>query len=444
MTSPQALLQQFLDDVTSPEVTLEMMKEIKLARGMCITYYAKLVHFIQRLPEETRREYKINIYSGVMESLLMIINNSMDSALLLKNMSKIKNILSICYPSLTTLRSYLSHMKSNIIYRFENFPEVVNAAKKIFCLSMEDYKELDKKYNQLVIDRNKNQETLSDLLVIKIIHDLKESLKWEEQMIAIALSCGSRMIEIAKISNYEPCGGEPFQVVIHGVAKSKERVVTIKKPVVGGLRASEIVHLVRQVRLKLHSDFSSTTELLDIDNKVLTRYISSKVDKYVKQQLGPFVEGKLCFHTLRSIYAEMAWVESQGTHTMSKTAYYAEVLGHNPTDIKTALSYQRFVVKPGLEVKEVKKPVTYTDNVMRSKKSKQKANFKGKNGWFTIEKKKNSKRMESLEADAKTLLENGIKLSYDNLRRCGYGSELIKKWKRKKKDKETQENQAVY
>lgn len=411
------------------------MKEVKLARGICTTYYAKLVQFIKRLPDEDQREYEKsgNFYSGVLYSLIAIITNSMNNDLMLKNMCKIKNILSISYPSRMTLRSYLSHLKKCIINKFSGFPEIVKAAKETFCLSKADYDELEKNYNKLVIERNKNQETLSDLLIIKIVHETMQSLLWEENMIAIALACGSRMIEIAKISSYERVGGEPFQLVIHGVAKSKERKVSIKKPVVAGLRASQVIQMIPWVRSRILLDFEGNEwgllELKDIENSALTRFIAGRVEKYVKQHLGPFITGKLSFHTLRSIYAEMAWVESEGTHTMSKTAYYADVLGHKPTDINTALSYQRFVVKPGLEIKEVKKPVTYADNVLKVKKNKKKANFKGKNGWFSIEKKTNGKRMECLVEDAKVLKENGIKLTFDNLRRCGYGSMLIKKFK---------------
>jgi len=435
MQTKTELLQGFLDDITSPEVIIEIMKEVKLARGMCTTYYAKLVQLIKKLPDDTRKEIeKFNIYSGVLYSLIGLIE-LMDSVLLLKNISKIKNILCICYPCLSTLRTFMSHLKYSVCYKFESFPEIIKAAKETLCLSQEDYKELDLKYSKLVVERNKNQETLSDLLIFKIIDETKESLKWEEKMIAIALSCGSRMIEIAKVSNYEPIGGEPFKILIIGTAKSREKKVTVKKPVVGGLRAGHVIHLVRLVRDAILTDYfgPSQKEKAEVSNKELTTFIARRIYKYVRRHLGIFIEGKLSFHTLRSIYAEMAWVESEGTHTMSKTAFYSEVLGHNPNDIKTALSYQRFVVKPGSEVKEVKKPITYTDNVLKAKKNKKKANFKGKNGWFSIEKKKNSKRMENLEADAKILQENGIKLTYDNLRRCGYGTILVRKFKQKQK-----------
>lgn len=428
------------------------MKEVKLQRSICTTYLAKLVNFVKRLPEEDERKYagQGNYFKGVLWSLMAIISNSMNQEMMLKNMSKIKNILLISYPNKITLNSYISHLKSHVIHQFESCPEVVSLAKKTLCLSKEDYDELDKNYTKLVVDRNKNQETLSDVLVIKIVHEMTESLKWEEMMIAVALAVGSRMIEIAKVSTYQAVGGEPYKICITNVAKKKGKPTTIIKPIVCGLRSIQISSLVQRIRRLLWTEWSSAEASEEfpnfdaVDNKYLTGYIASHVKKYVKQQLGVFVEGKLSFHTLRSIYAEMAWVESEGTHTMSKTAYYAEVLGHDPNDIKTALSYQRFVVKHGIEVKEVKKPVTYTDNVMKAKKKKNKkfANFKGKNGWFKIQKGTGSgpSRLKKMDEDSATLIENGLKATYENMRRCGYGSNLIKKWKLTQKSKELRQD----
>jgi tRNA(Glu) U13 pseudouridine synthase TruD len=199
------------------------------------------------------------------------------------------------------------------------------------------------------------------------------------------------------------------------------------KPLVAGITPTEVISMVESVREMLVRFFGLTIE--NMHQKTITSSLSKRLCPLVKTILSDHVKGNLNFHTLRSLYAEMAWYEQEGKHTYSKPAFYAQILGHKDTDITTALSYQKFEMKKDLlpEVEAEKKK----EEKKKPNKRDKKVYFLGTNGRFFLERVHRGDRMKAIDEQTKILIKNGVKPTYYQLKRLGYGNKVIQTYKKK-------------
>lgn len=162
-----------------------------------------------------------------------------------------------------------------------------------------------------------------------------------------------------------------------------------------------------------------------------------------------FVDG-YTFHSTRAIYAEMAWV-AFAPPNMSKTAYFSQVLGHKEQSLTTALSYQKFAVrrkiqeddpdlvskitelqedlnafkksvakKPGFQDIPITSSVVVLYNLKKDPVELPKVPWTGKES-----------RAEQLKETVDILKNKKILPSYNNLRKLGFGTNLIFRWRDK-------------
>jgi hypothetical protein len=211
-------------------------------------------------------------------------------------------------------------------------PELKEFYKKGLHISSLDSFDLKVNYNNKVYQRNIQQLQLDKAVALKLVQDLKETVRWENLMIVIAMCVGSRMIEIAKLSKYYPLGNGLNEIFVCGLAKCKDEKRECMRPVAGGLDANDIIGLVEVVRT-----------CLQIGETESNSAISSRLSKPLQKQVRALFGKTMTFHKLRSVYAELAW-EANIDKNLSKPAFYAKVLGHKPQNLSTALSYQRYVI----------------------------------------------------------------------------------------------------
>lgn len=416
-----------MDTVLEPEHVHSIAEELVLSHGIPPTFMVLLLEFYNKLDKETKDIYKkINMYQSVYTSLLAIIETSASAKTMLNIIPKIKQIMILCYPNLHTRRTLMSTLKKHVQFQFSLHPKVLEAAKQ-FCLELSEYKELDEKYNKKVIARNKDQKKVSNLDIMKIVAEFKGTARWDEKMVILGLTTGARMCEIAKLSTFEVSDkGEGFIRVV-GVAKTKDRRI-FDKPLVAGITPTEVISMAESVREMLVRFFGLSIE--HMHHSTITSTLSKRLCPLVKTILSDHVGGNLNFHTLRSLYAEMAWYEQEGKHTYSKPAFYAQILGHKETDITTALSYQKFDMKKEIVAEPAPKEEKKEEKKKTNKRDK-KVYFLGKNGRFFLERVHRGDRMKALDEQTKQLVKNGVKPTYYQLKRLGYGTKLIQTYKKK-------------
>lgn len=369
-------------------------------------------------------------------------------------------------------------------------------------------------YEKQVYEKNVSQKEITDTFVLAKINEFKNSNDWKKLMMAVGLAVGSRMIEILRRSMFSPATN-PKYVTVVGVAKehnqdigdralieskaeweryvhddyniklpnveskNHEELVQRKlvKPVVGML-AVDVIGLVAKIRQKVSEEKNiylgfdplgnNTKGKQRKSNAELTNLCNNPLNIAVRED---FVDG-YTFHYTRAIYAEMAWV-GFAPPNMSKTAFYSQVLGHKEQSLTTALSYQKFAVRRKLQEDDpdlVAKITELQEDLTAFKKQiKQKPGFSDipitasliylynqekepiempKIPWTGKE-----SRAEQLKDAVEKLKEKKILPSYNNLRKLGFGTNLIfryrdklhideieEMWKAKKDEKKNAEN----
>jgi len=351
---------------------------------------------------------------------------------------------------------------------------------------------LQQNYDKQVYERNAVQKEITDTFVLAKINELKNSNDWRKLMIAVGLAVGSRSIEILRRSMYSPATN-PKYITVVGVAKehnqdignralietkaeweryvaddyniklpnveskNREELVQRKlvKPVVGML-AMDVLQLVSKIRQIVSEEKNvylgfdplgeNTKGKQKKSNEELTNLCNARLNEAMKEF---FVDG-YTFHSTRAIYAEMAWV-AFAPPNMSKTAYFSQVLGHKEQSLTTALSYQKFAVrrkiqeddpdlvskitelqedlnafkksvakKPGFQDIPITSSVVVLYNLKKDPVELPKVPWTGKES-----------RAEQLKETVDILKNKKILPSYNNLRKLGFGTNLIFRWRDK-------------
>jgi hypothetical protein len=346
----------------------------------------------------------------------------------------LKQLIEALYHNVSSRNQIFCRTRKRINQRFGSIRYEV---KRVLHISLPESEMLRLRYNAQVYETNVNQKDIADKKVVQVIQDMRSSPDWVNLMIVVALSVGSRMIEIVRVSNFE-LTEHPKLIRIVGVAKQKETDMpkVITKPVIG-LRAKNVIDIVSFIRRTL-----SRTRVWGLGvnpdgtytygdyktNQEISSTISVPLQKKVRELFGE----NFSFHKLRSVYAELAWKRQYKHLTMSKTAYYSYVLGHKPTSLTTALSYQRFDIK-----EDVKSEVAVPDPVLMDTVD---VTFQDEFGnEFKVEPnprrnyESEEKRLDRIRRQAATLILHGLKPTHTNLRKLRNGNDLISKLKEEEK-----------
>jgi integrase len=136
------------------------------------------------------------------------------------------------------------------------------------------------------------------------------------QKIALLQICsGARIGEILYKGEFKKAK-KKHHVIQTGILKSKDKNITVTKPILF-ISVSDFLGLFKSVRENIKGENT---------NNVYKRVVRCLKDKY-----------GLKTHTLRKIYAEIAWQTYGGT---AKQSFYAsEILGHDVNSTASANSY---------------------------------------------------------------------------------------------------------
>jgi cell fate (sporulation/competence/biofilm development) regulator YmcA (YheA/YmcA/DUF963 family) len=150
-----------------------------------------------------------------------------------------------------------------------------------------------------------------------------------DNIIAVQLSCGSRLIEVIKISDYMVMD-DPYMIRVDKVAKDKGDDVedrTFMRPILR-IRADRVVEMVENIR-SMHN-FQQMT------NAVATSKVVSGVNKAIKL----YFKQDITSHKCRYLYASVAWqLYGKG---VPQAEYIRALYGHRSAD--TTLTYLQYAV----------------------------------------------------------------------------------------------------
>lgn len=295
-------------------------------------------------------------------------------------------------------------------------------------------------YQAKVATKGSVRRTLKPIYDDQIYDIINKTINSEdpiERVLAVALSTGSRQIEIFKVSKYEIVPDrkedDPEFIKITGIAKDRARQgyenKVIYRPLFSNITGKQIIEAVDYIRTKL---------VIPDDNKAIT----SKFNKRVNAKVKTYFEGYdyITAHKMRYIFPQLAYL-LYGKGSV-ENQYVAEVLGHQ--DSNTAKSYQSINVQirnlnsdvNNEEVAKLKSEVNklniinvQNDKIHKILKSKI-DNTNNPDNLPEYEKYKNTKARDGRVFDrlaelVRYLKANKVYITRSKLRKYGYGSKVI-------------------
>lgn len=300
------------------------------------------------------------------------------------------------------------------------------------------------KQARIKLGRKRLQEKhTEDILSVKlstlysVLDKTRSSDDWNDRVIFVQLSVGSRFIEVIKISDYIAID-DPHVIKIVGTAKSEEKEKEIIKPIIHGL-ASDVIQAVEFIRDNMTFKKHAQT------NAQLTNALSKTVMVRIQKLFGI----KLGTHDLRKIYGNASFYLFAQKSKTSLNGWLNKVLGHIEGNLETSLHYSTIniiddIPKMDAETKEAMHEVKSAVERGEAKQEQVEDNLevvnddlnivelKNRDGQKSYFKKLPRKPRLSQEAKKDRLFEaiskltsNGIKATYAVLKKLGFGSRII-------------------
>jgi len=317
----------------------------------CRTDTICMVHFISRFAP----------FFGDVQSHVDILND-------------LYTVFSVAIPWISSRIAWFTQINNVYRFRFGLESRMHHISKTIMKLPALEKKQnieaqadvLHKKHSNMAVYQ------FNDIVRIRAI-GLASEIR-EELFIGLALATGSRTGELLLASSYKPHGIRETELTkeqiegkdplvnkeetvtynnlkINGLAKKQQNARSYFRivPALGPVANTEIPKLITKMRALFgisedadgfgsykNNDINATTKQFDNSiNLVVTKYFDED------PALAPTVRPQhTTAHTLRKIYANMAYDKFKWGINWSRTAYIARILGHSGNSLFTALSYE--------------------------------------------------------------------------------------------------------
>jgi integrase len=238
------------------------------------------------------------------------------------------------YSKINTLARKFTILREAIKSKHEG--ELVIQSDRLMGIGQEESKKRNTAIKTKSEDKAKNRG-LADQYDLKDVHDAIDTCVRESdyayKAALVCLCVGSRLIEVLKTSKYElsPTDGN---IIVSGLAKARNNIdkEPIDKPVLR-VKSQVILDAVKTVRDAIGDDIKDLTN----------EQIASKLDAYVNRRVRKLFVIDTKAHTLRYIYANVAFQIYGIPLKIPETFYVQRVLGHE--DATTSLTYQKIWVK---------------------------------------------------------------------------------------------------
>ena len=318
-----------------------------------------------------------------------------------------------------------------------------------------------------------------------------EGLGWADQMVYLALVCGSRKVELVLVGHFlelKPADLKELQsrgrilpdadpdtwIRQIGVAKKGESEVRpnwfeqkdldeIYKPLIGNITAREFIEVFNDMRTQMDAFLSDKfgKPIGEITRDQATSRIDSRLDTAFERVWGKRVDRQrdITFHTLRAVYGNYSYL-IYAKNIMSLTVWIGPVLGHNLTDVQTALYYQTVRLTDHADIMPKREPYKWFETLEKAnsmidtlndllekaqKKLDSLESTEGKILLFSDTKQEDvwvsrlqhtDRKARELERGQKVdeLKGKGVRVSARVLRQLGFGSKAVSPFLQKRKN----------
>lgn len=363
-------------------------------------------------------------------------------------------IIEAAYPNVNTRAALYKDLKT-VLKEHTWTVEQLQVINDNLTVGREVRIQMGEDYRKQIAGRHGEQVVIQETAIYDTINYCKLSEDWKLGFIAVGLMTGARLSEVIWRSEFKPVEGKENWVTVVGTAKERlDEPKIITKPVVGGT-AQDVKDIVDGIRYTFDTVFKWN---VDNPTREQARVMSTKTAQMINPVVAKMFDNwGLTFHALRGLYAEAAYMAFPPADTMSKAKYVAAVLGHDPDNLTTTLSYQRFKINPlasartdlptmvvnlALQLEEFKKKLE--DEHVFPVLQKGQVEFQDSKGdKFILTRqpnrhdKKHDERMARVDRHVRALEAKGVNPTFRNLQKLGYGTTTIKQyWQGQDRDKQ--------
>ena len=332
---------EYFETVPPKNKTPPRFKVSKIMDDLCDAYFRDL-----DLQEDGRNHVSAN---SLLAAWTFAIQNGPNQA----NLAKFKRLfgllqpfLELFYPNRRSLATYAVEWRKPIKEKYGTKSEVYKQSIYILGISQEESIKMKEDYKESVREkvRGRGEPQFTMQQVYDAIDLTANSTDPIDNIIAIMLACGSRMVEVLKISDYSvpksSSSSEDVkveQIKIYKLAKLRGAnddetaegidYVTVIRPLLR-ISADQLVGLVENVR--------SAYDFQAMSNKTATQKVNAAVNKVMKTLFSIPITGHKC----RYLWASLAW-QLYGK-SVPQAEWVREMYRHASAD--TTLAYLAYEV----------------------------------------------------------------------------------------------------
>lgn len=250
----------------------------------------------------------------------------------------VQRILISLYKNINSLHKNSIEWRKPIAAAFGKYSEVYRKAIYELGISKEESLERRESYQREVRERLKTrQETIEEGRIYEIIDYCYQSAEFFENIIAIMLATGSRLVEVLKISKFMPIPEEPQKIHIFGMAKGQNDKNVIR-PLIR-LNSEQILDLITHIRRQKN--------FADMSEEEASSAACAGVNGIIRKIIG----SEYTSHKLRYIWASLAWELYGGNSPQQE--WVRSMFMHESADTTTTYLLYKIRITP--EVRNLKK-----------------------------------------------------------------------------------------
>lgn len=214
--------------------------------------------------------------------------------------------------------------------------ELADVFFKRFNLTLPQLEAFNKQHKKQIISDMENLRSIHDVdgYINKAIN-LLQSQSYINLILALCALTGRRSAEIATSAEFTYV--DHHTLFFQGQLKTRERTGVVPYNIPCLHKADILIKGLALLRQEKPHFLNDTRRFHNCCAKDLTRK--------AKEHFSPFVSSSIKTKDLRSIYAEICFKLFNDSRNVSRSRYYAKVLGHAELDVVTAQSYDDFRIE---------------------------------------------------------------------------------------------------
>jgi hypothetical protein len=283
--------------------------------------------------KENHPDIQVNPRSSIpslTQALLLEAYEKASERQVVATMGRVRELINAQTTSLNQKSKRFSQLRQVLKARFGEDSKVFKKHQRL-GMTYEQHTTKQKVSKSNRKERLEDRIQITDTQVREILHQHSASNDVFDQIIAVMLATGSRLIEALRLTTYKRSDRGDDWIHVSTLAKKKEPI-GLNRPLLG-LDVDEVLELVKETRKELKKRYPDYATLLNDD---LTKKLDGRVNSRIKK-LG--LEGVESSHTLRKLYANLTYklLSKDERAKIDLHQYIQNTLGHESID--TASNY---------------------------------------------------------------------------------------------------------